>query len=199
MADFVNKSENKSENKFEALINNIKGDISLNLFKEIDTSGNLKEVKLKGKYDDDMIAYSYLVEFYNFYRPLYEKSKANLSTEQERVYELAGNMRGATTNFSNQYTEPFCRIISEYDGELKKANNMFKICSKIKPSFSDISFEDIHNFVTSESDENTGGKSKKKKKRTKTRKTNKRKKSKTNKRKRTKSKTNKRKKRTRRR
>ena len=194
-----NNSENKveapvSENKFEALVDTIKGNKNINEFKEIDNSGNLKEVTLNGDYNDNMITYSYLVQFYNLYRPLYEESKANVLIQENRVRELAANMIRMTQNFLNQYTRPFCENIFSYDGELEKSKNILRGVSKNKPSFSDIPFIDIHNFVRG----NTGGKPKSNKKR----KTNNRKKTKArknNKRRKTKSKTNKRKKRTRRR
>lgn len=199
----------KSGNKFEALVKNvqkeIKGqtniDINISSFKTFDNQGKLTNAippkNMKNIIQtDDIIDYLILIDFYNDIIDYYKDSNEQIKETKERIYLTASVL--ARTIKEN--TEPYCRMISDYTGDtdkLNEATEQKQYCLTEKSS--KISFKEIHDFVTPESNKITGGKPKSNKKR----KTNKRKKTnkrrKTNKRKRTKSKTNKRKKRTRRR
>jgi len=180
----------ESENKFEALVDKIKGNRNMSEFAQVNKLNKLTEVILDGDYTNDMITYSYLVDFYNLVLPVFKDSEENENLQIERVYELARNISQGL----NEHTRSYCETIFEFDHDFNTSKKLKKFC--LNKSEFDIPFKDIHEFVDRyQIGKKNGGKSKSNK----TRKTNKRKKTKTKKRRKIKSKTNKRKKRTRRR
>jgi hypothetical protein len=175
------------ENKFEALVNKIKGERNISEFKYLDNNDILTEVILDDEYNHDMINYSYLVDFYNDNIAKYNISIKNNNDNKNRIYEFTLVLQEKLNIQCSDDTFPICQ--KGQNNDLATCNTKEKIKEILKRNLFKVSFKDIYEFVHPTT---KGGKSKSnKRKKTKARKTNKRKK--------TKSKTNKRKKRTRRR
>jgi len=181
------ESKNGNGNNFEALIMKIKGNKPISEFAQLNKLNKLNKVIFDGDYTDDMINYSYLVDFYNDNIDKYNISIKNDNDNKNRIYEFTLVLQKKLNIQCSDDTFPICQ--KGQNNDLATCNTKEKIKEILKTNLFKVSFKDIYEFVHSNP---TGGKSK----------TNKRRKSKarkTNKRKKTKSKTNKRKKRTRRR
>jgi len=173
-------------NKFEALVNKIKGKRNISDFRVI-KNNKLTEVILDDEYNHDMINYSYLVDIYNDNIEEYNRSIKNNNDNKNRIYEFTLVLQKKLNIQCSDNIFPICQNAQESDQETCKTKEAIK--QILKDNLFEVSFKDIYEFVHQTI---KGGKSKSnKRKKTKARKTNKRKK--------TKSKTNKRKKRTRRR
>lgn len=181
------------ENKFEALVEKVRQEIRnqniyIDSFKETDDEGKLKNSVPTGIIQtDDILDYLILLNFYNDnideYSALTDEKKA-IYDRKFTLYQVGYKKMGIQCSNG---TFPFSDLVSEYhnpDEDTKNLNEQIQSCEDLKQQGSDVTFKEIHEFVTSESDEKAGGKPKSNKKR----KTNKRKKTKrrkTNKRKKT--------------
>lgn len=177
------------ENKFEELVNkliNENNELKKENFKNINQN-KLQYANLKNETPQppDVIDYYTLVNFYNSILPIFDYVEDTLASQKENVYELGRTLvRGLKIG-----TEDICRLISAYDEDFhevkqRKQECLSETCECLSETSSGITFGEIHDFVTSKSGQNTGGKpktnkiKKTKSRRNKNKKTNKRKKTK---------------------